>query len=60
MAHFGLVLYFGVPDLSDVVNMGQPILTIALTLILVNMNHALLSRDIPVTNFAKIGWPISV
>ena len=55
---FGVV--FGLPDLSDVVNTGHPILTKALTLILVNMNHALLTRDIPLMKFAKMGWPILV
>ena len=48
---------FRLAIVKDVVNTGHPILTIALTLILVNMNHALLTRDIPVIKFAKMGWP---
>ena len=55
-----LDVVFGLPDLSDLANMGHPILTIALTLILVNMNHALLTRDNPVMKLAKMGWPILV
>ena len=54
---FWFDVVFGSPDLSDVVNTGHPILTIALTLILVNRKHALLTRDIPVIKFAKMGWP---
>ena len=49
---FWFVVVFGSPDLSDVVNTGHPILTIALTLILVNISHTILTRVIPVMDFA--------
>ena len=39
---------FGLPDMSDVVNTGHPILTF----ILVNISHPILTRDIHVLNFA--------
>ena len=57
---FWFDIVFGLTDLSDFVNTGHPILTIALTLILVNMNHALLTRDDPVMKLAKMGWRILV
>ena len=63
--------YFGFSAFSYVVHMTQQILTIALCLIpvnrnhaivdLVNMNHAILTRDIPVIiTFSYMGWSILV
>ena len=52
--------FFRLTIVRGVVNTGHPILTKALTLILVNMNHALLTRDHPVMKLAKMGWPILV
>ena len=49
---FWFDVVFGLPDLSDVVNTGHPILTIALTLILVNISHTILTRVIPLLDFA--------
>ena len=53
--------YFGFSAFSYVVCTIHPILTIALHLIPVNRNHAILTRDIPVIlTFVDNGWSILV
>ena len=49
---FWFDVVFRLPDLSDVVNTGHPILTIAVIFILVIISHIILRGDTPVSDYA--------